>query len=32
MNHKPAMVPTTILLQHLVDVYVLPTGLRFALV
>ena len=32
MNPKPAMVLATISLQQLVNVYVLPTGLRFALV
>src|SRR5580704_7947548 len=32
MNPKPATVPATIALQHLVDAYFLPAGLRFALV
>ena len=31
MNRKPAMVPATVSLQQLVDVYVLPADLRFAL-
>ena len=32
MNHKPATVPADISLQHLVDAYFLPGGLRYALV
>ncbi len=32
MNPKPATVPADISLQHLVDAYVLPAGLRYALV
>lgn len=32
MNPKPATVPATIALQHLVDAYFLSAGLRFALV
>jgi hypothetical protein len=31
MHRKAAMVPATISLQHLVDVYFLPADLRFAL-
>lgn len=32
MNRNSAMVPASISLQQLVDVYFLPAGLRFALV
>jgi CBS domain-containing protein len=32
MNPKPATVPADISLQHLVDAYLLPAGLRYALV